>query len=276
MILAFDFGITNTDLVVKDDQIHYHTFPSLFSIQNKDKQLNEEAVLGFIKKINLDVKKIHSIGVTGGKSAELPDSIMDIPVIKINEIEAIGKGAKYIHNIKDESALIVSAGTGTSCVYLHGNESSHLGGIAVGGGMLEGLSSLLFKNIDGIEINEFALKGNRKYLDIMLGDAVNEIGELSPEITAANFAKAKNTSEDTIENVSAALCNMVGEVIGTVTYLNALMVGLDKAYFIGRTHMLSEVKKGIDERLKLAGISGEYNKDGAYANALGVLSILEN
>ena len=57
MILAFDFGITNTDLVVKDDQIHYHTFPSLFSIQNKDGQLNEETVLGFIKKINLDVKK---------------------------------------------------------------------------------------------------------------------------------------------------------------------------------------------------------------------------
>jgi len=59
-----------------------------------------------------------------------------------------------------------------------------------------------------------------------------------------------------MENTSAALCNMVGEVIGTIAYLNALLIGSSRACFLGRTSYLSEVTKGIDERLQLAGISG--------------------
>ena len=44
---------------------------------------------------------------------------------------------------------------------VQGNNFNHLGGIAVGGGMLEGLGSLLFKNAQGQEINEFATQGSR-------------------------------------------------------------------------------------------------------------------
>merc|ERR1711965_205006 len=140
------------------------------------------------------------------------------------------------------------------CVHIHDDATNHLGGISVGGGMLEGLSKLLVDNSYGIEINNFAEKGNRKILDVMIGEAVNEIGNLNAEITAANFAKARNEPTNSIEDISASLCNMVGEVIGTVAYLNALLVGSNKAYFLGRTSMLSEVKKGIDARLALAGI----------------------
>jgi hypothetical protein len=68
---------------------------------------------------------------------------------------------------------------------------------------------------------------------------------------------------------------MIGEVIGTVAYLNALLIGANKAYFLGRTSMLSEVRRGIDERLQLAGIEGIYAENRSFGNAIGVMSALE-
>ena len=65
-------------------------------------------------------------------------------------------GQKNYMALKMNQLLLVSAGTGTACVHVQGNNFNHLGGIAVGGGMLEGLGSLLFKNSHGLEINEFA------------------------------------------------------------------------------------------------------------------------
>ena len=161
-------------------------------------------------------------------------------------------------------------------MHVQGNNFNHLGGIAVGGGMLEGLGSLLFNNSHGFEINEFAQKGSRAELDLLIGDVVNKIGNLSPDITAVNFGQARHSTADTMENTSAALCNMIGEVIGTMAYLNALLIGSEKACFIGRTSYLTEIIGGIDERLKLAGIKGQYANNREYGNVIGVLESIKH
>ncbi len=275
MIAAFDFGITNTDLVIKDQRIKFLSVPSPFDRKNRDFDITERHVIEILEKLDINIKEISSIGVTGGKSADLPDRISDVPITKVNEIDAIGKGARSLYKISEESSLVVSSGTGTACVHIQNTATNHLGGISVGGGMLEGLSNLLVNIPHGVKINNFAEKGNRKTLDVMIGEAVNEIGNLNAEITAANFAKARNESTNSIEDISASLCNMVGEVIGTVAYLNALLVGSNKAYFLGRTSMLSEVKKGIDARLALAGIEGVYDENRAFGNAIGVLDTID-
>jgi type II pantothenate kinase len=275
MIAAFDFGITNTDLVIKDQRIKFLSVPSPFDRKNRDFDVTERHVIEILEKLDINIKEISSIGVTGGKSADLPDRICDVPITKVNEIDAIGKGARSLYKISKESSLVVSSGTGTACVHIQNTATNHLGGISVGGGMLEGLSNLLVNIPHGVKINNFAEKGNRKILDVMIGEAVNEIGNLNAEITAANFAKARNEPTNSIEDISASLCNMVGEVIGTVAYLNALLVGSNKAYFLGRTSMLSEVKKGIDARLALAGIEGIYDDNRAFGNAIGVLDTID-
>ena len=275
MIAAFDFGITNTDLVIKDQRIKFLSVPSPFDRKNRDFDITERHVIEILEKLDINIKEISSIGVTGGKSADLPDRICDVPITKVNEIDAIGKGARSLYKISEESSLVVSSGTGTACVHIQNTATNHLGGISVGGGMLEGLSNLLVNIPHGVKINNFAEKGSRKTLDVMIGEAVNEIGNLNAEITAANFAKARNESTNSIEDISASLCNMVGEVIGTVAYLNALLVGSNKAYFLGRTSMLSEVKKGIDARLALAGIEGVYDENRAFGNAIGVLDTID-
>ena len=270
MYVAIDFGISNTDLAISDEgKIVFHTTPSQSS------GINAGTLKNILKKHEIDISNIKKIGVTGGKSSDLDDALEGVEIAKINEIDAIGLGAKKLYGIKEESALVVSAGTGTACVHVQGNNFNHLGGIAVGGGMLEGLGSLLFKNSNGLEINEFANSGSRAELDLLIGDVVNKIGNLSPDITAVNFGQAKSSSADTMENTAAALCNMVGEIIGTVAYLNALLVGSDKAYFIGRTSYLSEIIDGINQRLELAGINGQYNDDREYGNVIGVLESIE-
>ena len=270
MNVAIDFGISNTDFAISDQgKIVFHTTPSQSS------GINAGTLKNILKKHEIDISNIKKIGVTGGKSSDLDDALEGVEIAKINEIDAIGLGAKKLYGIKEESALVVSAGTGTACVHVQGNNFNHLGGIAVGGGMLEGLGSLLFKNSNGLEINEFANSGSRAELDLLIGDVVNKIGNLSPDITAVNFGQAKSSSADTMENTAAALCNMVGEVIGTVAYLNALLVGSDKAYFIGRTSYLSEIIDGINQRLELAGIKGQYNDDREYGNVIGVLESIE-
>ena len=271
MLVAFDFGISNTDIAVfQNDKITFHSIPSKHEI------ISPELIREVLAIYSLSLSKISLIGVTGGKSSDLPDDIDSIEIIKINEVDAIGFGAKKLYKIVDEPTLIVSAGTGTACVMVQGKNFSHLGGIAVGGGMLEGLGSLLFNNSLGQEINEFATQGTRDKLDLLIGDVVNEIGTLSSEITAVNFGKARISSEDSMENTSAALCNMIGEVIGTIAYLNALLIGSTRACFLGRTSYLSEVTKGIDERLELAGIAGQYNDQREYGNVIGVIEQLKN
>lgn len=271
MFIGIDFGITNTDIGILDGKKN-----NFFSQASSGKDIELSLLKEILMHNNINLSAIQSIGVTGGKSSDLPESLEDIKIIKVNEIDAIGLGAKKLYGIKDKPALIVSAGTGTACVHVQGNDCNHLGGIAVGGGMLEGLGSLLFKNSNGLEINEFATQGSRDQLDLLIGDVVNKIGNLSPEITAINFGRAKDLSADTIENSAAALCNMIGEVIGTIAYLNAFLIGSQNVYFTGRTSYLSEVVNGINARLDLAGIKGQYNNNREYANVIGVLKLIKN
>jgi type II pantothenate kinase len=215
-------------------------------------------------------ENIKKIFVTGGKSSDLPKTLNGLPVSHKNEIDSIALGAKQLYDLK-ESALIVSTGTGTACVHFDGVNGNHLGGIAVGGGMLCGLGSLLLRNDNALEIDEFAEKGDKSKIDFLIGDVVNKIGNLSPEITATNFGKVVNSEFATMENVAASLCNMIGEVIGTIAYLNAFLLEVDKVYFIGRTALLKNVQAGIGERLQLAGIKGVYAENCEYANALGCI-----
>jgi type II pantothenate kinase len=271
MKAAIDFGITNTDIAVLDNNDL-----SFYSIPSRQKTLDSQLIKEIFLNLDIPVANLKLIGVTGGKSSDLDDEMDGTKIIKINEIEAIGLGAKNLYDIGDESTLVVSAGTGTACVHIQGNDFNHLGGIAIGGGMLEGLGYLLFKNSNGVEINEFANQGSRAELDFLIGDVVNKIGNLSPEITAVNFGQAEKLSADTIENTAAALCNMVGEVIGTVAYLNALLIGSNKVCFIGRTSYLSEIVNGINQRLELAGVHGQYNANREYGNVIGVIEQIKN
>ena len=268
MNVAFDFGITNTDVVVDCySKKKFFTFPS--------QKINESLIEEIFETINIQHNEVKNIAVTGGKSSDLNDIYKNIKITKVNEVDAIGYGAIEIYNLKDKPFVVISSGTGTACVYHNEGQFNHLGGISVGGGTLQGLSKYLIGHKNPDEIEKLAIRGDRNKLDYLIGDVVNEIGSLHPEITASNFAKAKDLDSSSPEDIAASISNMVGEVIGTISYLNAMLCNETKVYFLGRSSLNTVIRTGIEDRLKLANIAGVFEDKREYGNVLGALLYLK-
>ena len=268
MYLAIDFGITNTDIIVSSDGEN----KEFFSVESEN--ITDSFFYKIFSHCGIQVNEINEIAITGGKSSSFKDTLDSIPIFKVNEINAIGFGAKDLYDIKEKAFVVISAGTGTACVYGNDNEFNHLGGISVGGGTLQGLSNLLINTSNPDKVNKLSIEGNKNNIDLLIGDVVNEIGSLYPEITASNFAQTRLRDDFSKSDIASSLSNMVGEVIGTVSYLNALLCGVQAVYFIGRTSLNETVKKGIEERLKLANVKGYFAKDRQHGNVRGALRAL--
>ena len=269
MNVAFDFGITNTDVVINNkSKNQFFTFPT--------EKIDKNFISKILSSIEVNLNEIKNIAVTGGKSNDLDDEYMSIPITKINEVDAIGKGVKELYKTGKNPFVAISAGTGTACIYHADGKFNYLGGISIGGGTLQGLSKHLINNTNNEDIEELAITGNRKELDYLIGDIANEIGSLNSEITASNFAKAKNLDNLSSNDVAASITNMIGEVIGTIAYLNAMLCGENKVYFLGRVSLNSNIKSAIKDRLKLANITGIFEDNREYANVLGALVYLKD
>ena len=67
MFVAIDFGITNTDVVVnQNDGDIFYSFPS--------RSITTDFIDYIFDEIDLDIVNLHKIGVTGGKSSNLSDT----------------------------------------------------------------------------------------------------------------------------------------------------------------------------------------------------------
>lgn len=268
MIVGIDFGITNTDIAISNNgNLKFFSIPS--------KKINNDFLLEIFDFIKLNIDLVEKIAVTGGKSSNLNNSFNNIPIAKVNEVDAIGYGAIELYGINDKPFVAISSGTGTACIYHADKKFNHLGGISIGGGTLQGLSNYIISTDKPSQIEKLASSGKRESLDLLIGEAVNEIGSLYPEITASNFVKGKIIKKHSSEDIAASLSNMIGEVIGTISYLNAMICGLDEVYFLGRTSLNKTIKIGIEDRLKLANVKGNFAENREYGNVLGALKFIK-
>ena len=268
MIIGIDFGTSNTDIAIYENgEKDFFSMPS--------EQINDEILEKIFNFVEIDTSNLEKIAVTGGKSSDLSNSINNIPIIKINEVDAIGYGAIELYDLENKSFVAVSAGTGTACIFHEDKKFNHLGGISIGGGTLLGLSNYILNTTIVSELEELSKKGNRQNLDLLIGEAVNEIGSLYPEISASNFLKAKTSKDHNPSDIAASLSNMIGEVIGTIAYLNAIVCGQTEVYFMGRTSQIETIKNGIEDRLQLANINGIFKENREYGNVLGALRALQ-
>ena len=263
MKVAIDFGISNTDIAVSNEtNVDFFTLPS--------KKINNLILDEIFNYLNIDIKDVDKIAVTGGKSDSLKNIYRNVEVIKVNETDAIGKGVIEIYSIH-EPFLAISAGTGTACIHHQNGEFNYIGGIAIGGGTLKGLSNLVLNGPSVDEVTKKAIVGHRDNIDLLIGDVVNEIGVLGSSVTASNFAKLNKADDVSEDDVAAALLNMIGEVIGTIAYLNAVICGVNKVHFIGRVSTNEYIKNAIDERLKLANMQGIFEDNREYGTVIGAL-----
>jgi type II pantothenate kinase len=267
MIVAIDFGITNTDIAVSNGGVlDFFSFKTNLPIE-------ESNILGLLNQIKINHKSLKTIGISGGKSSEFSEDIGAIKLIKVPEVEAIGRGAKRIFK-ENDSMLVMSLGTGTGCIFIDNKTYQYVGGIPVGGGTLAGLSKLLINEDSIDEVSSLATSGDRSEVDVLIDDVVSGIDILKPNLSAANFAKVSRNKYRK-EDIAKALTNMIGEIIGTVAFSNAFIFQKAEVFFTGRTFLEPNIKAAINERLTIAGIKGIYSDAPGKENCIGILDFLE-
>lgn len=212
---------------------------------------------------------VEIMAIAGGRSSQLPDNILGLRVVKVNEIVAAGTGGIVLTEL--DEAMVVSMGTGTALIEVreNGRRIRHIGGTGVGGGTLLGLARKMLGISDISVLVEMAEKGDSKNVDLTVGDIVgNGIGILSAEMTASNLGRVGDTSSP--EDLAAGITNLVGEVVASVSFLAASKLGLeDKVVLVGRVAKLPPVLKSIRRVLLSFGVKPVVPKLPEYAVAVG-------
>jgi type II pantothenate kinase len=271
MYAAIDFGISNTDAVAYiNGQLRRWTRPS-------EKQTDPELVRTVLADGKIELSSLHHLAVTGGRHRLLPDRIGDRAVVRVHEIQAIGRGGQAVAGLPAEESdtpiLVMSAGSGTAIVAARGDQYAHVTGTGVGGGTLLGLSRLLLHTTDPHEIDALAQRGDPNGADLSLADVViGPIGQLPADATAVNFGRlAHQDLTVSREDLAAALVTLVGQVIAIVAINAARAQHIERIVVTGHLIDMPTMRSALER------VGDFYNSpitlppDAGYATALGAL-----
>ena len=271
MNISADFGITVTDTLRKNKDKIVH------KMELSSKDIDHNRVRNLFSEINFESNK-GFLAVTGGRHSELGDFIDSMPIVHVNEIEAIGEGTMSLSGLNEkESTIIVSAGSGTACIHAHMGKYTHCSGTGVGGGTVLGLSKLLLGTSDPIEIAALAEKGSESEVDLILEDVVSgPIGQLPSTTTAVNFGKvSKMDREYAREDIAAGIINLVGQTAARIATSVAMMFQANQIVVVGRAPSFNGLRKSLEEAASITGFTPHFPENGEYASALGALLVAE-
>ena len=218
------------------------------------------------------------LAATGGRAGRLGDAFCGVQVTCIPEFQAWASGAPILADLEGialpDSYLLVSLGTGTSILHLTPGESRRVGGSALGGGSLLGLGRLLL-GVDAFdEITALAAGGDRRKVDLLVGDIYGD-GEVLPlpaELNAASFAKLESREP---ADVAHALIGLVGENTALLCGQLAGALGAQAVVYCGSTlrgnPTLAEILTGVTAML---GASSHLLEHGAFCGAVGAASLV--
>ncbi|GLC78873.1 type II pantothenate kinase [Lacrimispora brassicae] len=235
--IGIDLGGSTTKIVgFQDNKLKIPTFvkadnpiASLFGALGK-----------FIYENGMQLNEIEKIMITGVGSAYVEQPLYGIPTYKVDEFICNGLGGQYFTGLND--LIVVSMGTGTSLVQVHGDEILHTGGIGIGGGTILGLSSLLLKTQDISQIMELASRGNLRNIDLQIQDiSKTPLPGLPLSATASNFGKVRSLVSD--EDIAVGIINMVLQVIGKSAILSSLNSNITNFVMTGNLAKFPQCKE---------------------------------
>ncbi len=147
-----------------------------------------------------------SVAATGGGAQRLAALLPELRIERVPEFEAWGRGVPLLARREGlelpDGYLVVSLGTGTSVLWVRGGRCERIGGSALGGGSLLGLGQLLL-GVDSFErIAELARNGDRRRVDLLVGDIYGDDETPLPrELNAASFGKIDSRDPADLEAV---------------------------------------------------------------------------
>ena len=274
---AIDFGISNTDVVVRrrGDLITWS--------QPYARDPDPASVRELLATRDVDLDDLARLAVTGGRHRVLPDAIGDTQVVKINEVQAIGRGGQALLGLegdaRDTSLMVASCGSGTALIKAQGDSYAHVSGSAVGGGTMLGLARLILGTMDPLEIEAWAAQGDRNGADLSLADVITgPIGSLPADATAVNFGRLGRRSfhgEVSRADLAAALVNLIAQTIALITINAARAQGCEQVVLTGHMVDMSTFREVV-------GLVGQYyaaelkvvDRPG-YATAIGALLLAD-
>lgn len=226
------------------------------------------AVGNFLHQHHISLNDVKNIVITGVGASLISENIFDIPTVKVDEFKAIGIGGAKLSNL--EQALVVSMGTGSAYVRVSHKQVTHIGGSAVGGGALLGLSSKLINESNVEVIAALAEKGNLSNVDLLIQDISNKtIPNLPPYATASNFGKIKNTASDS--DLALGLINMVLQAIGTLSVFACLDSPIKDIVLTGALTTLPQAKGIFNEFSKMYHLNFIIPDNSVFATAIGAV-----
>ncbi len=274
---AIDFGISNTDVVVRRGATlltwsqRYHTDPDAASVR------------ALLADGGVDMDDLDLLAVTGGRHRVLPERVGRTTIVKISEVQAIGRGGQALLGLDGEARniplMVASCGSGTALIKAQGDSYAHVSGTAVGGGTMLGLARLILDTMDPVAIEALAAAGDRNGADLSLADVITgPIGSLPADATAVNFGRVGRASfADPVsrEDLAAALVNLIAQTIALITINAARAHACERVVMIG--HMLD-----MATFRHIVGLVGQYYaaelqlvERPGFATAIGALLLAE-
>jgi len=179
---------------------------------------------------NLPLSEISCVVVTGVGSSYVEKPIYGLPTARAVEFLCNGLGGLYLSGLKQ--AVIVSMGTGTALVHADEKRIEHMGGTAIGGGTILGLSNRLL-NIRDIELLiKTAEGGDLKNVDLLVSDITKDIlPTLPPETTASNFGRLSDVASNS--DIALGIFNLVFQAIGMTAVFSARNTDITNVVLIG-------------------------------------------
>ena len=262
-IIGIDIGGSTTDIVgFENDQLL-----SPLTVKAGDPVSSAAGALGrFLSETGRSLKDISTLAVTGIGAGAIGDELLGLPVSRVDEFRAIGRGGVFLTGVR--RAVVASLGTGTAIVEVDDGEITHWGGSGVGGGTLIGLSKALIGVSDIEVIARKAAMGRLDKVDLSVGDiSTREIPGLPPETTAANFAKMADDVND--NDLAMAVVNLVCQTVGMIAAGAAGATGKDIIVLIGKLASFPAAAGVFKQLAKLNGLEYRIAPNAAFATAVG-------
>ena len=253
-VIGVDLGASGTKIVLMQGT------KLLNAAFKQPEETLEEAML------RLGAEGADCITVTGVGAAELPDTLLNRRVVKVDEFASLYRGASIV--AKRLNMIVASVGTGTAFVRVTPFGAWHLGGSGVGGGMLQGLSEKLFGRFDPKELQALALAGNPESCDLLLKDVTTgQIGNLTPETTVANLSKAGKADD---ASLARGIYTLIFQCIGVMGAF-CTKAHLTRTIFVCGTILDSQpiAKEMLDGIAKLHKVRFVIPENAAFITAIG-------